>query len=84
MNASDLIGSLAAVITTSAMLPQLARAWRTKHTRDLSIVMLVALATGVTLWLIYGLMLGATPIIAANALTLVQIGTLLGLKLRFG
>lgn len=84
MNGADLIGSAAAVITTSAMLPQLVRAWRTKHTRDLSIAMLVALMTGVSLWLAYGVMLGDKPIIAANALTLVQISLLIALKVRYG
>lgn len=84
MTAVDAIGSAAAVITTSAMLPQLVRAWRTKQTRDVSMGMLAAMVVGLSLWLAYGVMMRATPIIAANALTLAQVGVLIGLKLRFG
>ena len=45
--------------------------------------MLTAFATGVCLWLAYGLILAKVPIIVFNGITLVLIGVLLALKLRF-
>jgi MtN3 and saliva related transmembrane protein len=38
----------------------------------------------VALWFLYGLMLGAVPIIVCNGLTLLLAGTVLAMKLRFG
>ena len=40
--------------------------------------------TGVALWLVYGILLGAWPIIVANGITLLLAGSVLILKLRFG
>lgn len=76
----EFIGSLAAVLTTVSFVPQVWRAWRTRSTADLSPLMLIAFATGVSLWLIYGLTLGIFPLIAANAITLSLIGVLIWLK----
>jgi MtN3 and saliva related transmembrane protein len=38
----------------------------------------------VALWLVYGVLLGAWPIIIANGITLLLAGLVLVLKLRFG
>jgi MtN3 and saliva related transmembrane protein len=45
--------------------------------------MLLTFVTGVFLWLIYGLMLGALPIILANLVTLVLTLAILVLKVRY-
>lgn len=84
MNTAELIGYAAAVITTASFLPQLARAWKTRKTKDVSLLMLIALSSGIILWLIYGIMIGKMPIIAANAVTLVLVGAVLALKIRYG
>lgn len=79
---ADWLGSLAGVCTTLAFLPQVMRTWRTGSARDLSLGWLVIFTTGVGLWLIYGVMLQAWPIILANCLTLVMVGVLTFLKWR--
>jgi len=38
---------------------------------------------GVALWLLYGLALGAWPIVAANAVTLTLAASILTMKLRY-
>ena len=43
-----------------------------------------AFTLGVGLWLVYGVMLGAWPVIIANALTLALATSILGMKLWFG
>jgi MtN3 and saliva related transmembrane protein len=77
----DAMGLTAAVLTTSAFLPQLVRTWR-QGAHDLSYFMLALFFSGVALWLAYGLALGAAPIIVANAATALQVLILLFLKLR--
>lgn len=78
------IGSLAAALTTLSFLPQVWRVWRTRHTADISLWMYLLFTSGVALWLLYGWLLGAWPIIIANGITLLLAGTVLLLKLRFG
>lgn len=82
--AAELIGYLAASLTTVAFLPQVVRIWRTRSARDVSLPTVVLFTTGVALWLVYGLLLTAWPIIAANVVTLVLALLILALKLRFG
>ncbi len=85
MPSSELIGYLAAALTTCSFEPQ---AWLTFRTRDvsgISLGMYSVFTTGVALWLVYGLLLGAWPIVAANAVTLALALALaiLVMKLRF-
>lgn len=77
-------GSIAATFTTCAFIPQVWRVLRTRHTRDISLGMYALFTTGVALWLVYGILLGAWPIIIANGITLILAGMVLVLKLRFG
>ena len=54
----ELIGSIAALITTFAWLPQIAKILRERKAADISLVATAALASGVFLWMIYGLFIG--------------------------
>jgi MtN3 and saliva related transmembrane protein len=83
MNA-DLIGALAGALTTIAFIPQVWRVWQTRSARDLSLSMYLIFTAGVALWLVYGLSLGALPIIVFNSVTLVLAATVLAMKIRFG
>lgn len=83
MNA-DLIGAAAGALTTVAFIPQVWRIWKTRSARNLSLSMYLIFTCGVALWFVYGLELGAWPIIACNGLTLLLAGTVLVMKLRFG
>ncbi|MBR9971675.1 SemiSWEET transporter [Magnetospirillum sulfuroxidans] len=81
MSALDVIGSIAGTLTTLAFVPQVVKTLRTRQTRDISTAMWLMFCAGVALWLVYGLLLAAWPIIVANALTLVLAGVVLGVKL---
>jgi MtN3 and saliva related transmembrane protein len=80
----DLIGSAAASLTTISFVPQAWRIFQTRHTTDISLGMYSLFTTGVLFWLIYGIMLGSWPIIAANSITLILAGTVLAMKIRLG
>ena len=62
----NLIGYIAAVCTTIAYVPQVLKVYKTKSTHDISLTMFLLMVTGITGWLIYGLLLNAMPIIIAN------------------
>lgn len=77
----DLIGYAAATLTTVSFIPQAAKSWSTRDLSGVSLTMYSLFTLGVALWLIYGVMLGAWPIIVANAITLALAGVVLALKL---
>jgi MtN3 and saliva related transmembrane protein len=79
-----MLGLAAGTLTTAAFVPQLAKAWRSKSTGDLSWGMLIAFSTGVLLWLIYGVWIDSLPVILSNAVTLLlQVG-IVSLKIKHG
>ncbi|MFA6202389.1 MAG: SemiSWEET transporter [Gallionella sp.] len=84
MISAEIIGSLAATLTTTAFIPQAWQVWRTRHTADISLGMYALFTAGVALWLGYGILLGAWPIIIANFITLMLAGAVLLMKLKFG
>ena len=79
-----LIGFMAGTLTTVAFVPQVLHTWKTKRCDDLSFGMLLSFGIGVALWLVYGILLHALPIIAANAVTLGLIAAIVAMKLHFG
>jgi len=84
MDHITLIGICAGTLTTLAFLPQALRAWKTRSTADVSLVMFLAMCAGIVLWLIYGLLLSDLPLIIANGVTLGLALAVLAAKLRFG
>jgi MtN3 and saliva related transmembrane protein len=83
MGVVDVIGFTAGALTTVAFVPQVVKTWKTRSARDVSLGMLTLFATGVALWLIYGIIISSTPIIIANGLTLVLAVTNVVLKLKY-
>jgi len=79
-----LIGFAAATCTTLAYAPQFIKVWRTRSTDDISLGMFLVMMLGLTLWLVYGLLSGDGPLVAANAITMVLAGGILLMKLRYG
>ena len=85
MNDVDsLIGYMAATLTTIAFFPQVLHTLRTRNTQGISLFMYSTFTVGVAMWLAYGLLLHAWPIIISNVITLVLSAIVLVLKLRHG
>jgi MtN3 and saliva related transmembrane protein len=83
MQTTDLIGAIAATLTTLSFMPQVLHTLRTKDVSGISLGMYTVFTTGVALWLVYGIMLGELPIIVANAITVALASTILWMKLRY-
>ena len=78
----DIIGYLAACLTTFSFLVQAIKSWRTKDLSGISVGMYSMFASGVALWLVYGLVINSMPLIVTNALTLVFALSILVMKIR--
>jgi len=79
---SNVLGGLAALLTTVANVPQVIKCIRTGESADLSRKMLLTLALGLLLWFSYGVMRSEFFIAAANGASLCLVGVLLGFKWR--
>jgi MtN3 and saliva related transmembrane protein len=79
-----LVSAAAATLTTAAFLPQALHIIRHKDTRAISLQMYVAFATGVCLWMMFGLLIGNLPIIVSNAITLGLALAIIAMKLKYG
>jgi MtN3 and saliva related transmembrane protein len=78
-----ILGLVAGTLTTISFLPQLLKAWKSRSTHDISIGMFSLLAAGIVLWIVYGVVTADVPVIVANSVTLVFVGLILALKLRY-
>jgi len=81
---SELIGYAAASLTTTAFIPQAWLTWKSRRVDGVSLGMYSLFTLGIAMWLAYGVLIGAWPIIAANATTLLLATFILSMKIRYG
>lgn len=84
MSDVEWLGLVAAAITSLCWLPQLLKIARDRRADGVSLATNAFFAVGVCLWLVYGVLMGAPAVIAANGVTLIFILLIVGMKLRFG
>lgn len=80
---ADIIGTVAGILVLSSFIPQLIKAYKTKKMSDVSIHLMVLIASGMFLWVIYGLIRSDPVIIGTNATGFALNITLLVMKLRY-
>jgi len=83
MDTTTVLGLSAGCLTTLAFVPQVLKTWRSKSGNDISLGMFLLFSAGVLLWLVYGILIDALPVILANAVTLLLSLAILALKLRY-
>lgn len=78
-----MIGTIAAILTTLAFLPQVIKVMRTKQTDSISTVMLIMQVTGIFLWAIHGYNISDLAVLWANIISLILASTVLFYKLKY-
>ncbi len=63
----EILGYISATLTTIAFLPQIIKTVKTKSAKDVSMGMFVLFTCGVFLWIVYGFLTMAMPVLIANA-----------------
>ena len=79
----EILGLIAAVLTTVAFLPQVYKTWKAKSAESLSLMMLLIFESGVLCWLVYGFLIDSFPVILANGITAVSGFFLIYFKFRY-
>ncbi|MEK6745592.1 MAG: SemiSWEET transporter [Rickettsiales bacterium] len=80
----EIVGGIAAILTTAAYVPQFIKVFREKNTKGLSLGMYILITSGLAVWLIYGLMIDSPSVIIANAVTLLLAAGILFMKIKHG
>ncbi len=83
MSHTDLIGYIAACLSTFSFIPQALKTFRTKDVSGISLAMYGCFTAGVALWLVYGILLSAWPIVIANVITLSLALSIFIMKLKY-
>lgn len=78
-----MIGSIAAVLTTFAFLPQVIKVIKTKDTESIALGMYLMQVVGIALWLFHGLVIDDLPLIMANSVSFLLSGIILLYKLKY-
>ena len=82
-NLIECIGIIAGICTTAGFIPQVYKTWKTKSVRDISLLMYAVLCTGMTLWILYGVIMSSPAIIFSNIVSLILLLLMLSMKLRY-
>ena len=83
MNTIDILGFIAAILTTCGFIPQLIKIIKTKSVKDVSFGMFAMFLAGVICWMIYGILIKSPPVIIANFASMIMNITILIYKLKY-
>lgn len=83
MTMIELIGYVAATLTTISFLPQAIQVFKTKDVSSISLGMYCIFTTGVLMWFVYGVLQRDMPIIVANVITLILAVAILAMKIKY-
>jgi len=80
----EIIGMVAAVLTTASFLPQVYQTWKTRDVSGLSLPMLILFFTGISLWVVYGFLKDSPSLIGANIISMLSFILLIYFKIKYG
>jgi MtN3 and saliva related transmembrane protein len=75
-------GGLAAALTSLSYIPQVRKVWPRGSTKDVSLKMLIALTSGLALWVVYGLLQKDWILVLANSVGAALAAIVLCCKIR--
>ena len=83
MEPVTIIGYFAAILGTICWAPQMFKTWSSRETKDLSLWANLLMLANLSLWLTYGILLAAWPLIIANLIAILLVGSIVTAKLIY-
>jgi len=83
MKLVDILGYLAGGLVVSSLIPQTIKSWKTKLTRDLSLLRYCMYTIGLFIWIVYGIMIKNGPVAIMNSIAVILAGSILYLKIKY-
>lgn len=78
------IGFVAGILTIISLLPQIIKSWKTKSTKDISLLRYILYTSGLFLWFVYGFLRPDLPIAAMSMIGTILALSVVYLKLKYG
>ena len=82
INFTEVLGIIAGILTTSSFVPQVIQIIKTRDVSGISLIMYIAMTVGISLWVVYGFIIGQIAVIAANSITLLLALIILTMKIK--
>ncbi len=79
----QLVGIVAGIFTSTSLMPQLIKTFKTKTAEEISLVMLITLMLGIGLWIFYGILRKDLPIIITNGFSFMLNIILIVLRVKY-
>jgi MtN3 and saliva related transmembrane protein len=76
------LGMVGTALSTLSVVPQVVHTWPTRSAADISAAWLVVALLSMLVWISYGSLAAAPAIVRANAITFVQDGYIVAVKLQ--
>ncbi len=83
MELVTIIGYFAAILGTICWVPQMFKTWVSRETKNLSLWANLLMLANLSLWLSYGILLAAWPLIIANLISILLVGSIVTAKLIY-
>jgi MtN3 and saliva related transmembrane protein len=83
MDTVKILGYVAGTVSTLVFIPQVIKTWKTKSTKDISLLMFLFATLSVILWLAYGILIKDGSIIYTNSTILILSCIMLYLKFKY-
>jgi len=80
----EIIGFIAAILTTSSFVPQVYKTWKTKEVKDISFMMYLAMLIGVSSWFYYGYLINSISMMISNVVSAILVICILYFKVSYG
>jgi MtN3 and saliva related transmembrane protein len=77
-------GFMGGFLTAIAFVPQVWKSFTTKSTRDISLPWTITVTAGLSMWLVYAIMIESLPLLAANLFQVPMGISLIIMKMRYG
>jgi MtN3 and saliva related transmembrane protein len=83
MNRIEIVGVVAGVLSCTTFLPQVVKTYKSKSTKDVSLVMFIIATVSSALWLIYGILMKSFSVTYTNVIVFIFSVIMLYLKLKY-
>jgi MtN3 and saliva related transmembrane protein len=83
MDPLTLLGLAAGIVVATAFFPQVLKVYKSKQTRDISLLTFSMIVIASVLWTVYGIILKDLPIIAANVVIFFMAAAVVVMKLKY-
>lgn len=79
----NIVGTIAGILTSISLLPQLIKLIREKKSHDISLFYLIILLAGLAMWVWYGVLRNDVPLIVFNSFSLLLNLAIIVLGIRY-